>query len=78
MGLFIAGIALGVLTVAGIIVIFVFLAKKQEHLKELPKWVYVMAIILLVCMLASIGMVFGGAALKSIEANKSAIGLLNL
>ena len=58
--MFIAGAILGGLTIAIIVFLFVFLAKKQERLKKLPTWFYVVAVIALVFAVTSIGLVAGG------------------
>ena len=64
MGMFIAGIVLGSLSVVGIITIFVYLIAKQERLKKLPVWIYVLAVVLLIAALASIGLVIAGGLTK--------------
>lgn len=64
MAMFISGIVLGALAIIGIIFIFAFLIKKQERLKKLPVWVYVLAPILLVMGLAAIGLVIAGGLTK--------------
>ena len=58
--MFITGAVLGGLAIAGIVVIFVWLIKNQEHIKKLPVWIYVLAPILLVFALAAIGLVIAG------------------
>lgn len=64
MWMFITGIVLAVLAVSGIIVIFAYLIKNQEHIKKLPVWIYVLAPILLVMGLAAIGLVIAGGLMK--------------
>ena len=64
MWMFITGIVLAVLAVSGIIVIFAYLIKNQEHIKKLPVWIYILAPILLVMGLAAIGLVIAGGLMK--------------
>ena len=68
--LFYIGLGLGLAVIAGIVVIFVYLVKKQETIKKLPKWVYILAGFLLVFALASIALVITGGAMYM--ANESA------
>ena len=60
MWMFVTGIVLGSLAVAGIITIFVWLLRNQEHIKKLPVWVYVLSIVLLLFAIAAIGLVIAG------------------
>ena len=65
MVLFLVGIILGVLTIAGVVSIFIYLAKHQKHLDKLPWIIYLLASILLVMALASIALVIiGGVIMK--------------
>ena len=60
MWMFVTGIVLGSLAVAGIVTIFVWLIRNQEHIKKLPVWVYVLSIVLLIFAVAAIGFVIAG------------------
>lgn len=58
--MFVTGIVLGSLAVVGIVTIFVWLIRNQEHIKKLPVWVYILSIVLLIFAVAAIGFVIAG------------------
>lgn len=57
---YILGLSFGGVTLAGIAVIFGYLVKKQEYLKKLPIWVYVLASILIALAFATVALIFVG------------------
>lgn len=75
------GYILAGITAAIVIFLFIFLVRKQEHLKALPKWFYITAIIALILGLSAIGLITAGLAIsekarKEAEAISEIINLL--
>ena len=59
------GYIFGGVTIVSIIFLFMFLMFKQERLKKLPVWFYILAVLSLLMGLAAIGLIIGGGVAKS-------------
>ena len=64
--MFYAGIACGALTVLGVIGLAVYLIKRGDYMKKTSPIMYVIIIALIILGLASIALVFAGAAQKGL------------
>ena len=59
LGYIFAGLAAGLIAF-----LFVYLIKKEKHMKKLPKWLYALVIIAFILGIAAIALLVAAAAMK--------------